>query len=207
MMLGIIRDSFTWSCLQGAYSGDRRQVHKMPTMWVWVYIKCPRSIRNKTPIGYKNGTHVHSSLLCCALPLISRDAGVLYKIREVKSLAQGHADQKQQGRIWISACPQGLFFLWWAAGNPRGDTSAVTLCWWQCLHLEGWRFDARVHIWVSGSCSETALRLHLLWSITAVSTVPLTIGNAGDFAFKQNLPYQHCWCVYKGVFLHLKPLS
>lgn len=97
--------------------------------------------------------------------------------------------------------------LWWATGNPWADTSAVTVCWWQRLHPEGWCLDAHVRIWVSGGCSEAALWLRLLWSITAVSSVPLIIGNAGDFALKQNLPYQHCWCVYKGVFFHWKPLS
>lgn len=201
-MLGIIRDSFAWSCLQGAHSWDRRQAAWERHLSEYTQVSTKHQ-ECKTPRSYENGTHVHSPSYC-ALHLISRGCRCFVQ-------------EDQRG--WIT-CPRSnparsdlhqrlppRPVLWWATGNPWADTS-MWLCklvaktpprgvmpWCICAHLE---------------VLVAALKLplaSLLWSITAVSSVPLIIGNAGDFALKQNLPYQHCWCVYKGVFFHWKPLS
>lgn len=165
--------------------------------------KCPQSIRNKTPRSYENGTHVHSPFLCCALHLISRDAGVLSKkIREVESPAQG---QIQQGQICISACPQGLFF-WWATGNPWADTSAVTVCWVAKTPPRGvmpWCICASECL---SGCSEAALWPASFDPSLLSAQCLRSSGMPGTLRWNKT-HYQHCWCVYKGVFFHWKPLS
>ena len=167
--------------------------------------KVSTSIRNKTPRGYKNGTHVHSAFLRCALHLISRrfvledQRGWITCPRSCRpKTTRSHLNQRLPPRSVLSLVSHRK-----SLGRHKcRDCVLMTM-----TPPRGAMLCARAHIWVSGGCSEAALWLRLLWSITAISTVPLIIGNAGDFAFKQNLPYQHCWCVYKGVFLHLKPLS
>ena len=198
----IIQDSFTWSCLQGAYSWDRRQVREMLPNHVGLSIhKVSTSIRNKTPRGYKQ--HSRSFPLPTLRPASHKQA---FCTRSERLNHLPKVTQAKNNKVTFESAPAPKVCSF--SGEPQeipGETQVP----WLCVggNDSTQRGDALMHACTS-ECLAAALKL--LSGFASFDPSPLSaqrLWSSGMPGTKQSLSYQHCWCVYKGVFLHLKPLS